>query len=242
MKIYVGTSGYGHPEWKGNFYPEKMSPRAMLAFYAERLNSVEINNTFYRVPSTRVLASWAEQVPADFVFALKAPQVITHVKRLKDVREETDYLFSTLPVLGTKSGPVLFQFPKSFPADVAALGDFLGLLPDDVECAFEFRHPSWIGDEVRSLLRQEGHSLCVADTDENPVREITGAAAWGYLRLRRSGYTDADLPRWLEWILSQKWRRAFVFFKHESGPQLAAAFRALADSATGKVPGTRKRE
>src|SRR5512135_441679 len=117
MKIYVGTSGYGYKEWKGKFYPEKISPQEMLGFYSEHFNTVEINNTFYHRPTKGVLASWAEQVPDDFVFALKAPQVITHLKRLKNVGEETDYLFNTLRILGRKLGPVLFQFPKSFRAD-----------------------------------------------------------------------------------------------------------------------------
>ncbi len=129
MKIYVGTSGYGYKEWKGKFYPEKIPPGEMLRFYSERLSMVEINNTFYHMPQKGVLASWAEQVPRDFVFALKAPQAITHLKRLRNVGEESDYLFRTLSVLGRKLGPVLFQFPKSFHADYPALKDFLALIP-----------------------------------------------------------------------------------------------------------------
>jgi uncharacterized protein YecE (DUF72 family) len=232
MKIYVGTSGYGYKEWKGIFYPEKLSAKEMLRFYSERLSSVEINNTFYHMPTEGVLSSWAEQVPRDFVFAIKAPQVITHLKRLRNVGEEAEYLFRALSILGRKLGPVLFQFPGSFHADRPALDDFLGLLPD-ISCAFEFRSPSWLKLEILDLLRKKGHSLCIADADENPANEIIKTASWGYLRLRRSDYTDADLSQWLARIRSQKWERAFVFFKHEDeakGPEMAMRFRELGDS------------
>jgi uncharacterized protein YecE (DUF72 family) len=240
MKIYVGTSGYAYKEWKGRFYPEKIPPKEMLRFYSGRLSTVEINNTFYRMPKESVLTSWAEQVPGDFVFALKAPQIITHLKRLRDVFEETEYLFRTLSVLERKLGPVLFQFPKSFRANRAALEDFLSLIPADRACAFEFRNPSWLDDPILDLLRERESSLCIADTDENPANQIVGTAPWGYLRLRRSDYTDADLSQWLERIISQKWERAFVFFKHEdddakgpaTGPEMAVRFRQLADEAS----------
>ncbi len=240
MKIHVGTSGYGYKEWKGKFYPEKISPKEMLRFYAERLGTVEINNTFYHMPTESVLASWAEQVPDDFVFAFKAPQVITHLKRLKNVDEETEYLFRTLSVLGGKLGPVLFQFPKSFHADLPALEYFLALIPGTVACAFEFRSPSWLDGEIPGLLRERGCSLCIADTDEIPAEEIVSTATWGYLRLRRSDYTDADLSRWLEGIRAQKWKRAFVFFKHEEeakGPETAIRFRELSIQGSGALSG-----
>jgi uncharacterized protein YecE (DUF72 family) len=244
MKIYVGTSGYGYREWKGIFYPEKISPKEMLRFYSERLNAVEINNTFYRMPSEGVLASWIGQVPGDFVFALKAPQVITHLKRLRNVGEETGYLFRSLSVLDRKLGPVLFQFPKSFHADHAALEDFLGLIPGNMSCAFEFRSPSWLDGEILDLLRERGCSLCIADADENPAHDIISTASWGYLRLRRSDYTDADLSQWRERILSQKWERAFVFFKHEEeakGPKMAIRFHELIDSGVKTLKKGKKR-
>ena len=238
MKIYVGTSGYAYKEWKGKFYPEKISPKEMLRFYSERLNAVEINNTFYRMPNESVLMAWAEQVPNGFVFALKAPQVITHLKRLRDVSEETKYLFRTLSVLDRKLGPVLFQFPKSFRAARPLLEDFLALILGDMACAFEFRSPSWLDDEILDLLRKKGSSLCIADSDENPAQEIISTASWGYLRLRRSDYTDAELSDWIERILSQKWERAFVFFKHEDeagGAEMAIRFNELIDSRVKKV-------
>jgi uncharacterized protein YecE (DUF72 family) len=233
MKIFVGTSGYGYKEWKGKFYPAKISPKEMLRFYSERLVAVEINNTFYHMPTEGVLTSWAEQVPDDFVFAIKAPQIITHLKRLKDAGAETGYLFRTLSVLDRKLGPVLFQFPKSFPANRPALENFLALVPANISCAFEFRSPSWLDAGILDLLRGRGLSLCIADSDENPAQEIINTAPWGYLRLRRSDYTDADLSQWLEKILSQQWEKAFVFFKHEEeakGPETAIRFREFADS------------
>jgi uncharacterized protein YecE (DUF72 family) len=237
MEIYVGTSGYGYKEWKGRFYPEKISPGEMLRFYSEHLSAVEINNTFYHMPTERVLSSWAEQVPDDFVFALKAPQVITHLKRMRNVGEETEYLFRTLSVLKRKLGPVLFQFPGSFHADYPALKNFLSLIPGNISCSFEFRHPSWLDVEIPDLLREKGCSLCIADTDENPANEIISTTSWGYLRLRRSDYTDTGLSQWMERVHSQKWKKAFVFFKHEDeakGPEMAVRFRELTGSKVKK--------
>ncbi len=193
MKIFIGTSGYGYKEWKGKFYPEKISPKEMLRFYSERLQAVEINNTFYRMPKESVLLSWAEQVPDGFVFAIKASQAIMHRKRLINVDNEAEYLFKSLSVLDRKLGPVLFQFPKSFRANSSVLEDFLALIPGNVSCAFEFRSPSWHSAEIFSLLREKGCSLCTADADEDPTNEIISTASWGYLRLRRSDYADADL-------------------------------------------------
>jgi uncharacterized protein YecE (DUF72 family) len=230
MKIYVGASGYGYKEWKGVFYPEKISPKEMLRFYSERFNAVEINNTFYRMPTENVLLSWAEQVPHGFVFAVKAPQVLTHIKRLENVEDETKYLFRTLSVLGDKLGPVLFQFPKSFRADAQILGGFLLHIPRTMPCAFEFRSPSWLTASILDLLRERGCSLCIADSDENPTNEIISTAPWGYIRLRRSDYSDRELLQWKERILAQGWEKTFVFCKHEEeteGPLMAIRFHEL---------------
>jgi len=232
MKIYVGTSGYGYREWKGKFYPERISPGEMLRFYSARLTTVEINNTFYHMPTESVLMSWAEQVPENFVFAIKAPRVITHRKRLRNTATETDYLFRTLSMLGSKLGPVLFQHSGNFRENSPLQKDFLAQIPEN-RCAFEFRHPSWLNNPaVLELLHEKGCSLCTADTDENPADKIIPTASWGYLRLRRSDYTETDLSQWLNKILAQKWERAFVFFKHEEeakGPETAVRFRILAD-------------
>lgn len=233
MKIYVGTSGYGYAEWKGIFYPEKISPKEMLRFYSDRLSTVEINNTFYHMPKESVLASWAEQVPEDFVFALKAPQIITHMKQLRNAGNETEYLFSSLSILGAKLGPVLFQLPRSFHVDRTALESFLALIPGNIACAFEFRSTSWLAVEILDLLRERRFSLCIADTDENPAGDIISTAPWGYLRLRHTDYTDDDLSKWKARILAQKWQRAFVFFKHEEeakGAEMAMRFHELVNS------------
>ncbi|HEY6838372.1 MAG TPA: DUF72 domain-containing protein [Geobacteraceae bacterium] len=235
MKLHVGTSGYGYKEWKGGFYPEKISPKEMLRFYGERLNAVEINYTFYHMPTERVLAPWVEQVPDDFLFALKAPQVMTHVKRLKEVGEEAEYFFTTLAILGKKLGTVLFQFPAYFHANLARLEAFLPLIPAGLQCAFEFRSPTWLEAGVGELLHLRGHTLCIADTDEHHADEVIGATPWGYLRLRRTDYGEEDLSRWLQRVRAMEWERAFVFFKHEeegagaaAGPARALRFRELA--------------
>jgi uncharacterized protein YecE (DUF72 family) len=236
MKIRVGTSGFGYKEWKGSFYPEKISPHEMLHFYGERLKAVEINYTFYHMPTVAGLTEWAEQVPDDFTFSLKAPQVITHMKLLRHVNEESKYFFRTLALLGSKAGPPLFQLPGSFRAHPEVLEEFLTLIPETMRCAFEFRSKSWFKNEILDLLRAKGHSLCTADSDEKPAGEIIGTANWGYLRLRRSDYTEADLAQWLDRILAQNWEQAFVFFKHEDeakGPELARRFQELADAREG---------
>lgn len=229
MKILIGTSGYAYKEWRGKFYPEKIPPKEMLHFYSERLGAVEINNTFYHMPTERVLRFWSEQVPDDFVFAVKAPQVITHMKMLRNVDSETDYIFRTLSVLERKLGPVLFQFPRSFRADRSALEAFLDLIPG-MSCAFEFRNPSWLDTEILDLLRERGCSLCTTDSDDEPKDRIINTAPWGYLRLRRTGYAGDDLSKWKERILSQKWEKAFIFFKHKGeagGPETAIRFHEL---------------
>ncbi|MFA5354388.1 MAG: DUF72 domain-containing protein [Thermodesulfovibrionales bacterium] len=238
MKIHAGTSGFGYREWKGEFYPEKIRPKEMLHFYAERLSVVEINNTFYRMPREETLSSWKEEVPDDFVFAIKSPQVITHLKQLRNVEAETRYLFDSLAVLDRKLGPILFQFPRSFHAAPPLLKDFMDLIPGSASCAFEFRSASRPDSEILHLLRERRYSLCITDTDESPAAEIISTASWGYLRLRRSDYSDAELAQWTERILSQKWERAFVFFKHEEeakAPQMAIRFQELSDSGIKKL-------
>lgn len=230
MQIHVGTSGYAYKEWKGEFYPEKISSKDMLGFYSERLSVVEINNTFHRMPTERVLTSWARQVPDGFTFAIKAPQVITHVKRMKEVGEEVEFLFKSLSTLDTKLGPVLFQFPKSLRSNRDRLESFLDLIPSNAKCAFAFRSPSWHDAEILDILRARDHSLCIEDTDEEPADEIIGTASWGYLRLRRADYSEADLSQWADRVTAQAWDKAFVFFKHEGeakGPKLAMRFREL---------------
>ena len=227
MKLWVGTSGYSYKKWLGPFYPERLPSKEMLRFYASRLASVEINNTFYRLPKEDVVASWAEQVPAEFRFAVKASQKITHVKRLRETAEEVAYLYRTVSLLGGRLGPVLFQLPPSLRSDVQRLNKFVSDLPEGAVAAFEFRHPSWLNDEALACLRARNCALCIADTDEAETPDLIPTATWGYLRLRRSNYSADDLRAWKERILSQGWNEAYVFFKHEDkgiGPRSAAEF------------------
>jgi uncharacterized protein YecE (DUF72 family) len=234
MRVLVGTSGYSYKEWKGRFYPEKMKEADMLRYYAERFPTVEVNNTFYRTPSADLVRRWAEQTGETFTFVLKAPQRITHVKRLGDVGGDVAFFLETAGALGPKLGPLLFQLPPYMKKDVGRLRALLDLLPPGARAAVEFRHASWFDDEVRDALRGKGAALCLADTDEEPLAEVAATADWGYLRLRRLTYTDDDVAAWHGRILAQPWSEAFVFFKHEDearGPELAQKLLArLADA------------
>jgi uncharacterized protein YecE (DUF72 family) len=225
MQIRVGTSGYSYKPWKGPFYPEDLPDAKMLAFYATMLPTVEINNTFYRMPKRDLLERWAGEVPESFRFVLKASQRITHHKRLRNADEEVGYFFETAAVLGDRLGPVLFQLPPNSRKDVPRLEDFLALVPGSARAALEFRHDSWLDEEVYAALRAAGAAHCLADTDESEAEPaLVATADWGYLRLRRSEYSDAELAAWLERIRAQPWREAYVFFKHEDegrGPDLA---------------------
>jgi len=245
MELWVGTSGYSYKEWKGSFYPAKLPDSEMLRSYAERLPAVEINNTFYRLPKRSVLEAWAEQVPEDFRFALKASQRITHQKRLRDVAEETSYLFRTVAALKNRLGPVLAGLPPSLKKDLPRFQEFLALLAEEdvsAPVAFEFRHPSWHDEEVLAALREHGRILCQADTDEEPLGELVATAPIGYLRLRRENYSDEDLHRWLAAIRAQGWREAYVFFKHEDERGPRAARRLLDLAAAPAAPAGGQRE
>ena len=226
MRVLVGTSGYSYKPWKGRFYPEKIKDAEMLAFYATRFPTVEINNTFYRMPAAALLEKWAQETAAGFTFGLKAPQRITHQKRLGDVAEDLAYFLETAGALGDKLGPVLYQLPPYMKKDLDRLRAFLARLPPHPPAAFEFRHPSWFEEDVWRALREHGRALCIADTDDDETRApAVSTASWGYLRLRRADYAEADLARWAETIRTQPWERAFVFFKHEDeakGPELAS--------------------
>jgi len=225
VRVLVGTSGYSYAEWKGNFYPEKMAAKDMLRFYAERFPTVEINNTFYRMPKEELLQGWADQVPESFTFVIKASQRITHIKRLKDCGEQVDYLFRVTSTLGPRLGPLLFQLPPNFRKDVPRLQGFFDVMPERRRVAFEFRHASWFDDEVYETLRARGAALCVADTGEEPAAPLVATTDWGYLRLRREEFSDQELRDWARRIREQPWSDAYVFLKHEEegkGPKLAA--------------------
>jgi uncharacterized protein YecE (DUF72 family) len=228
--IYVGTSGYSYKEWKGSFYPEKIPAKDMLSYYAERLQAVELNNTFYRLPQPSMVQGWKAQVPDNFRFSVKASQRITHFKRLKDVSEETRFMLDTVSALEDRLGVVLFQLPPNMKKDLERLEIFLKELPPAISAAFEFRHPTWFDEDVLALLRRENRALCISDTDDMPATHIDKTADWGYLRLRRVNYSEEDLTAWIERVRLQDWTKTFVFFKHEdegTGPKLAARFVAL---------------
>ena len=236
MRIWTGTSGFAYKEWKGRFYPEKLPARAMLSHYSGELPSVEINNTFYRLPKVDLLAKWAGQVPEEFRFSIKASRRITHFKRLGlSSTDETTYLVETCATLGPRLGVILFQLPPTMKKDASRLAAFTGLLPEGTRAAFEFRHPSWFDDEVRAILSDRDFALVYADVDEPlpgvPPDAPLASGTWGYLRMRRLDYTRDELERWMERIQSQGWEDAFVFFKHEdeaAGPAMAKDFLSLA--------------
>ena len=234
-RLWTGTSGFSYKEWKGSFYPEKLPANRMLEYYSRRLSSVEINNTFYRLPRAEMLEKWASQVPEDFAFVLKASRRITHMARLKDAGDPLEYLTRTaVGALGDRLGPILFQLPPYLRVDVARLSDFLAIVPEDVRAAFEFRHDSWFVDDVYQALADHGAALVTADTGEGEA-PVVETASFGYARLRRPGYGEADLADWAATLCRPAWSDVFVFFKHEdegAGPRMAAGFREAWDAMT----------
>lgn len=228
-QVLVGTSGFSYPAWRGTFYPQTLRPREMLAFYARALGTVEINHTFRRLPTPALLDGWAAETPADFRFALKAPQRITHVLRLRDAAAVTREFCAVATGLGPKLGPLLFQLPPNFRFDAARLGDFLAILPPGLEPAFEFRHPSWFVDATYALLGAHGAALCVADAEDLATPPVE-TAPFGYLRLRRADYDEAGLDAWAARIAApSRWERVYVYFKHEDSGRGPALARALLD-------------
>jgi uncharacterized protein YecE (DUF72 family) len=231
MNLYVGTSGYSYKEWKGTFYPEDLPDKQMLRFYGERFRSVEINNTFYRMPKESVLEAWTRDVPVDFKFVLKAPQQITHIKRLKEAGDSVTYLLKVAGALKERHGPLLFQLPPFLKKDAPRLREFLELLPQDCRAAFEFRHQSWFDSEVFDLLRAHHSVLCIAEAENELEIPFESTADWGYLRLRKPDYGDTELKAWAKRVQQQAWQDAFIFFKHEEagkGPKMAKRFLELA--------------
>ena len=225
--IFVGTSGFSYPSWRGAFYPEDLPARAMLSFYAQAFSTVEINNTFYRMPSATLLTGWVSQVPDGFRFALKAPQRITHHLRLRDAADPTTRFCTLATELGPKRGPLLFQLPPNLRADHPRLDAFLAALPSGIEASVEFRHASWLTEETFSLLRARGVALCVADTEEQSTPAVA-TAPFGYLRLRREDYSAAALDAWAEQVRDASgWERVYVYFKHDDAGRAAALANAF---------------
>ena len=237
-KLLAGASGYSFKEWKGNFYPENIKPEAMLAWYAERLPTVEINSTFYRMPKTAVLASWAGSTPEHFRFSIKASRRITHLARLKaEAAEPLAFLYRNLAALGAKRGPVLFQLPPNLKKDLPRLTAFLQMLPEGHHAAFEFRNDSWFADDVYAALQAASAALCLSEREDNAPPPLVETAPWGYVRLRLETYSDDDLREWARRLEATSWRTIHVYFMHEpTAPAYAQALLAFqsADQESGK--------
>jgi len=216
MKLLAGASGYSFKEWKGSFYPADMKPESMLGFYSARLPTVEINNTFYRMPKTEMLAHWAAITPAAFRFGIKASRRITHFAHIKpEAADSVAFLYRSLDALGDKRGPVLFQLPPVLKKDVTRLRAFLALLPPDHRAAFEFRHESWFADDVYGALKAAGAALCLSEREDNAPPPLVETAPWGYVRLRLETYAVADLEHWARRLEQTKWAEVYAYFMHE---------------------------
>lgn len=230
-KLLVGTSGYAYPAWRGVFYPKKLVSSEFLTYYAQHFSTVEINNTFYRMPKPEMLAQWKKQVPATFSFVLKAPQRITHHARLKEAAADPlAHFYKVACSLGKQLGPVFLQLPPNLKKDLPRLETFLTWQAKGVSMAIEFRHASWFDDDVFSLLRKYRVALCIADA-EGLATPHMATAGFGYLRLRRPQYTERDMLQWHALIKQQTWKRTYVFFKHEeagTGPAFVQRFLDLA--------------
>jgi uncharacterized protein YecE (DUF72 family) len=226
--VHVGTSGYNYPEWRGTFYPAEFPASKMFGYYAERFHTVEINYTFYRMPTPKTTQAWRDQAPEGFTYALKAPRRITHERRLKECEDSVQFFVEAARVLGPHLAPLLFQLPPNLKCDLTRFETFLQWLPSDLRCAFEFRHDSWLNDDVYALLESRGVALGIADFGDKTT-PLRPTAPFAYFRLRDEGYGRADLERWASEILDRqdRWKDAFVYFKHEEegkGPEFAREF------------------
>jgi uncharacterized protein YecE (DUF72 family) len=224
MRYWIGTSGYNYPEWRGSFYPEKFPTNKMLAYYAERFDTVEVNYTFYRMPTEKLLDGWAAGTPDGFTFTLKAPRRITHDAKLRNCEELTESFVRIAGTLGGKLAVLLFQLPPNFKRNDDILAAFLASIPEGTRAAFEFRHDSWHDEAVFAALRARNLALCIADSEKMSTPAIA-TADYTYFRLRDEGYQPADITRWgaIAQGLTQA-RNAFVYFKHEEegkGPEFA---------------------
>jgi uncharacterized protein YecE (DUF72 family) len=228
--VYVGTSGYNYPEWKGSFYPETLPASKMLPYYGERFSTVEINYTFYRMPTAKLVTGWAAQVPRTFRFTLKAPKRITHDRKLREVADLVRAFCEAAAELGPQLGALLFQLPPSFRKDLAVFDDFLAVLPPRLCAAFEFRHESWLDDAVYARLRDRNLALCIADSETRST-PVLATADYAYLRLRDEGYTEEHINQWAETVLdlAARCRDVYVYFKHEDegkGPEFGRMLKA----------------
>jgi uncharacterized protein YecE (DUF72 family) len=232
-RLLAGASGYSFKEWKGTFYPEKIKPEDMLAFYAEQLPTVEINNTFYQMPKVAVLETWVGSSPESFRFAIKASRRITHMARLKadEAANSVEFLYRNLAALGAKRGPVLFQLPPFLKKDLPRLTEFLHLLPAGHAAAFEFRNDGWFADDVYDALKRAGAALCLSEREDNAPPPFVETAPWGYVRLRLETYSDDDLKQWARRLEATSWREIYVYAMHEpTAPAYARTLMGFASS------------
>ncbi len=230
MASYVGTSGFAFKEWKGPFYPAKLPDKGMLAYYASQFQTVEINNTFYRMPREKNLLDWAAEVPEGFQFAIKASMRITHHAQLRDAGELVGYLAQTVAVLGSKLGPTLFQLPPHLKKDIPRLEAFLDIVPKRWRITIEFRNQTWFDDDqVFDVLKARGIPLCISDQDGVPT-PLVATAGWGYVRLHKLDYNEASLATWAARIAGFRWSDTYIYFKHDhspgSGPPVAMSLKA----------------
>ncbi len=226
MRILAGTSGWSFKEWKGSFYPKGLPDDGMLAHYASRFPTVEVNNTFYRMPKEQVMLGWAEQVPPSFRFAVKASQRITHKNRLVDSASDLEYFTRICSALGERRGPSLFQLPPNLKKDLPRLEAFLQLIPRRWQAAFEFRHPTWFDDSVYEALKTHDCALCLAEQDDFETPTVA-TANWGYVRLHKTAYEQPALAAQAARIRAQPWQETYVFFKHDgdqAGPTAVDGF------------------
>jgi uncharacterized protein YecE (DUF72 family) len=237
-RLFAGTSGFAYAQWKPAFYPAKLPAAKFLGHYAQRLNAVEINYTFRHMPSAKTLENWASATPAGFEFAIKAHQRITHIMRLRDAGEATTIFLRSIDPLraARRLGPVLFQLPPQLKCDTGLLAAFLENLPSDLRYAFEFRHASWLVDEVYRLLEQRNISLCVAESEKLEVPEVI-TADFVYYRLRKPDYTaedvDAIASRARDLLAGGK--DLFLMFKHEETPDGALNAEEVLRKAGGSL-------
>ena len=215
-KLLAGASGYSFKEWKGDFYPADMKPDGMLEFYSARLPTVEINNTFYRMPRAEMLENWARTVPPGFRFAIKASRRITHISRIKEsAADSVQFLYKALASLDEKRGPVLFQLPPNLKKDVERLKGFLAMLPADHGAALEFRNDTWFSEDVYDALRAKRASLCLSEREDNVPPPLVETADWGYVRLRLEHYSEQDLEQWAQRLDATGWKQVYIYFMHE---------------------------
>ena len=232
-RLLAGASGYSFKEWCGPFYPEKTKPDQMLPFYSQQLPTVEINNTFYRMPRVAMLEAWVGSTPETFRFAIKATRRITHISRLKaeSAAESVGYLYKALEALGPKRGPVLFQLPPNLKKDLPRLEAFLPLLPTDHRAAFEFRSDTWFSDDVYDALNKAGAALVISEREDNAPPPLVETASWGYLRLRLESYSEKDLQAWAKRVAATGWKETFAYFMHEpTAPAYAKALMGFASA------------